>query len=160
MCVCVCVCVYENRKAMDRWSHEDIDFLVIVTGVLQFDTLIPYTFVILDYLLRTNKKINQFNKRRYFSIIKTKSRQYPAETLIDADILLANTPAQVKSLRHSQLQAAKGIGPQVNANKTELMCFEQEATISILEAILWNSRPFPIPWLQYHIDWRRYQTMY
>ena len=45
----------------------------------------------------------------------------------DADniALLANTPAKAKSLLHSLEKAAGGIGLHFNADKTELMCFNQ-----------------------------------
>ena len=36
--------------------------------------------------------------------------------------LLANTPAQPKSLLHNLEQAAGGIGLYVNADKTDYMC--------------------------------------
>ena len=38
-------------------------------------------------------------------------------------ILLANTPAQAKSLMHRFEQAARGIGLSVNLDKTEFMYF-------------------------------------
>ena len=44
--------------------------------------------------------------------------------------LLTNTSAQVKSLLHNLEQAAGSIGLNVNANKTEFMCFEQGGAIS------------------------------
>ena len=46
--------------------------------------------------------------------------------------LLANTPAQAKSLLHCLERAAGGIGPHVNTNKTEYMCFNQRGGISTL----------------------------
>ena len=56
----------------------------------------------------------------------------------DADdlVLLANTPAQAKSLLHGQEQAAGDIGLYVNTNKTEFMCFNHERAIFTL-----NSKP-------------------
>ena len=49
---------------------------------------------------------------------------------MDADdnndiVLLANTPAQAKSLLHSLEQAAAGIGLHVNADKIEYLWFNQ-----------------------------------
>ena len=38
---------------------------------------------------------------------------------------LANTPTQVESLLHGLEQAAGGIDPYVNADKTEYTCFDQ-----------------------------------
>ena len=44
--------------------------------------------------------------------------------------VLANTPDQAETLRHSLERAAGGIGLHVNANKTEYMCFNQRGDIS------------------------------
>ena len=58
-----------------------------------------------------------------------KSRQYPAETITDADYtddlaFLAKSPAQTKSLLHSLEQLAGDIYLHVNANKTEYVCLK------------------------------------
>ena len=58
-----------------------------------------------------------------------RSRKYCTETLKDADFaddlaLLANRPVLDESLLHTLEQAARGICFQVNANKTEFMCFK------------------------------------
>ena len=45
---------------------------------------------------------------------------------------LVNTPSKAESLLHSQEQEASGIGPYVNANKTEYMYFQQKGVISTL----------------------------
>ena len=45
---------------------------------------------------------------------------------------LANTPTQAEYLLHSLDQAAGGIDLHVNADKTELMCFNQRGDISTL----------------------------
>ena len=44
--------------------------------------------------------------------------------------ILANTPAQAKTLLHTLEQAAAGTGLHVNAHKTEYMCFNQTGNIS------------------------------
>ena len=46
--------------------------------------------------------------------------------------LLANTPAQAKTLLHSLEQLAAGIGIHVNAHKMEYMCFNQTGNIFTL----------------------------
>ena len=46
--------------------------------------------------------------------------------------LLANTPIQVESSLHSLERAAGGMGPIVNADKTEYICFNQRGDISTL----------------------------
>ena len=72
-----------------------------------------------------------------FRLKNARSRQYAAETIMDADdlALLVNIPAQAESLRYSQKQAARGIGIYVNANKTEYMCFNQEVAIFTLRYV-------------------------
>ena len=51
----------------------------------------------------------------------------------DDIVLLANTPAQAKSLLHSLERAAGGIDLYVNADKTEYMCFNQGGDIFTLK---------------------------
>ena len=58
-----------------------------------------------------------------FKLAKERSRRYPAQTITDEDYtddiaLLANTPAQAKSLLQS-LGLAAGLRLHVNAYKTE-----------------------------------------
>ena len=109
---------------------------VIVTGVLQGDTLAPYLFIIcLDYVLRTS--IDKI-KENGFKLAKERSKRYPAQTIMDVDyaddiVLLANTLAQAESLLHSLKQAVSGIGLYVNTDKTEYMCFTQRGDISTLK---------------------------
>ena len=72
-----------------------------------------------------------------FKLAKERSRRYPTQTITDADYandiaLLANTPAQAKTLVHNLEQAAAGIGLHVNTDKTEYMCFNQRGNISTL----------------------------
>ena len=72
-----------------------------------------------------------------FKLTKQRSRRYPAQTIMDANYtndiaLLANTPAQAKTLLHSLECAVAGIGLHVNADKTEYMCFNQKSNISTL----------------------------
>ena len=61
-----------------------------------------------------------------------------SKTITDADYaddiaLLANTPNQAETLLHSLEWAAAGIGLQVNAHKTEYMCYNQTGDISTLD---------------------------
>ena len=72
---------------------------------------------------------------------KARSRQYPAETITDADyaddlVLLANTLTQAESLLHSLEQVAGGIGLHRNTNKMKYMHFKQEEAISTLSGKL------------------------
>ena len=118
--------LYRNTKMKVRSSDGDTEYINIVAGVLQWDTLAPYLFIIcLDYVLRTS--IDK-NKENGFELTKKRSRGYPAKTITDADYadniaILANTPNQAETLLHSLEQAAAGIGLHINAHKTEYMCF-------------------------------------
>ena len=76
-------------------------------------------------------------KENSFKITKERSRRYPAQTITDADyanyiVLLANTPAQAKTLLHSQEWEAADIDIHINAHKTEYKCFNQRGDISTL----------------------------
>ena len=98
----------------------ETDFMDIVAGALQGDTLAPYLFITcLDYILWTSIDLMKENG---FTLKKAKSRWFPAETITDADnaddiVLLSNTPTQAESMLHSLEQAAGGIGLHVNTNK-------------------------------------------
>ena len=129
--------IYRNTKVKVRSPDGDTDYFNILVGVLQEDTLAPYLFIIFrDYMLKTS--IDKM-KENSFKLIKERSRSYPAQTITDADyaddiVLLANTPAQAETQLHSLEHAAAGIGPHVNAHKTEYMCFNQRGHISTLNA--------------------------
>ena len=103
--------------------------------MLQGDTLAPYLFIIcLDYVLRTF--IDEI-KNNGFKLAKERSRRYPSQTIMDADYaddiaLLANTPAQAKTLLHGLGRAAAGISLHVNADKMEYMCLYQRGDITLI----------------------------
>ena len=128
--------VCRNTKVKVRSPEGDTEYLDIVAGVLQRDTLAPYLFIIcLDYVLRTS--INNIRENG-FVLTQKRSRRYPAKTITDADYtddiaLLANTPNQAETLLHSLERAAAGIGLHVNAHKTEFMCFNQKGDMSTLD---------------------------
>ena len=76
-------------------------------------------------------------KENGFTLKKTISKRYPAETITDADYaddiaVLANTPTQAESLLHSLKRAAGSIGLHMDADKTDYMCFNQKGGISTL----------------------------
>ena len=127
--------LYRNTKVKVRSPDGDTDYFDIVTGVLQGDTLAPDLFIIcLDYLLKTS--INKI-KENGFELTKERSWRYPAQTITDFDYaddiaLLANAPAQAETLLQSLERAAAGIGLNVNAHKTEYLCFNKKGDISTL----------------------------
>ena len=96
--------LYRNTKVKVRSPDGDTDYLDIVAGVLQGDTLAPYLFIIrLDYVLRTSIDKIKVNG---FKLKKERSRRYPTKSITDADYadniaLLANAPAQAETLLHS-----------------------------------------------------------
>ena len=128
--------LYRNTKVKVRSPDGDTEYFDIVAGVLQGDTLAPYLFIIyLDYVLRTS--IDKI-KENGFELTKKRSRRYPATTITGADYaddiaILANTPDQAETLLHSLERAAASIGLNVNAHKTEYMCYNQTGDISTLE---------------------------
>ena len=68
---------------------------------------------------------------------KEKKQKVPSKKITDTDYvddiaILANAPAQAKTLLHSLEWAAAGIGLHVNAHKMEYMCFNQTGDISTL----------------------------
>ena len=125
--------LYGNTKVKVCSRDGDTDYFHIVAGVLQGNTLAPYLFIIcLDYMVRTS--IDKM-KDNCFKLTKERSRRYPAQRIMDADYaddiaLLANTPAQAKTLLHSLERAAAGIGLHVNAHKMKFMSFNQRGDIS------------------------------
>ena len=127
--------LYRNTKVKVRSPDGDTDYFDIVAGLLHGDTFAPYLFIIcLDYVLRTS--LNKI-KEEGFKLTKDRSRRYPAKTITDVDYaddiaLLANAPAEAKTLLHSLERAAAIIDLHVNAHKTEYMCFNQRCDISIL----------------------------
>ena len=119
-----------------RSPDGDAEYIDIVAGVLQGDTLALYLFIVcLDNLLRTS--IDKIRENG-FELTKKRSRRYPAKTITDADYavdiaILANMPNEAETLQHSLERAAACISLHVNAHKTEYMCFNQAGNISSQE---------------------------
>ena len=77
-------------------------------------------------------------KEKGFTLKKARGRQYSAKTIMDADyaddiVLFANTPTQDESLLHSLKQAAGGTSLNMNVDKMEYICFNQEGVIFTLK---------------------------
>ena len=110
--------LYRNTKVKVGSPDADTEYFEIVTGVLQGDTLSPYLFII--------------------EVTKIRSRSYLVKTITDANYaddiaILANAPHQAETLLHNLERAAESIGLDVNAHKTEYMCFNQTGDISTLD---------------------------
>ena len=110
----------KNMKVKFHSPDGDTDNFDIIAGVLQWDILTLYLFIIdLDYVLRTS---NDLIKEKGFYAKKSRGRRYPTQTITDADYPvniapLAKTPTQAESMLHSLGQTAGGIGLHVNAEK-------------------------------------------
>ena len=75
--------LYRNTKVKVRSLDGDTDYIDIVVGVQQGDTLALYLFIIcLDYVLRTS--IDKI-KENGFKPTKERSRRYLTKTITDAD---------------------------------------------------------------------------
>ena len=104
---------------MVRSPDGDTDFFDISAEFLHGDTLASYIFLIcLDYVLR---KALDKNNELGFTLAKRKSKRYPAMKITDADNA-DNIPL------HSIERTAKKIGLYLNADKTEFICFNQDAS--------------------------------
>ena len=83
-------------------------------------------------------------KENGFTLKKAGSRRYLVESIMVADYandlaILANTPAQVKSLLHSLEQAARGSGLNGNSYKIKFIYFKEGGAIFTL-----NSKPLKL----------------
>ena len=99
--------LFRSIKVTVRSPGGDTEYLDIVVGVLQRDTLAPYLFIIcLDYVLRTS--IDKIRENG-FELTKKGSRRYPAKTITNADdiTILANTPNQAETLLHTLEQCRR-----------------------------------------------------
>ena len=123
--------MYQDTHSMVCSPDGDTDFFDISAGVLQGDTLAPYIFIIcLDYVLR---KALDKNNELGFTLTKQKSKCYPAMKITDADYaddlaVLADILKDATFLLHSIERTAKEIGLYLNADKTEFICFNQDAS--------------------------------
>ena len=116
---------------MVRSPDGDTDFFDISAEFLHGDTLASYIFLIcLDYVLR---KALDKNNELGFTLAKRKSKCYPAMKITNADYaddlaVLADVLKDATFLLHSIERTAKEIGLYLNADKTEFICFNQDAS--------------------------------
>ena len=142
------------------WKHEkvrspdgDTDYFDIVAGVLQWDTLAPYLFIIyLDNVFRTSIDLMKENG---FKLAKERSRRYPTQIITDADSAdaiahLANSHAQAESLLHSLERAAGGhlklvdkftyLGYSISSNKNDVNTRQVKAWTAVdQQLVIWKS---------------------
>ena len=118
---CMRVNIY-TYICMLRSPDGDTEYFNIVAGIIQWDTLALYLFIIcLDYVLRTS--IDKIRENG-FGLTKKRSRRYPTKTITDADYaddiaILANTPNQAETLLHGSERATACISLHVNAQIME-----------------------------------------
>ena len=126
--------IYQDTCSMVRSPDGNTEFFDIIAGVLQGDTLAPYIFIIcLDYVLRI--AIDE-NKELGLTLTKQKSRRYPGKKITDADYaddlaVLADTLKDATTLLHNIEKVAKQIGLYLNADKTEFICENQDASVGM-----------------------------
>ena len=109
--------LYKKTCSMVRSPDGDTPFFNITTVVLQGDTLLPFLFIIcLDYIL---KKLLDSNSNLGFTLIKRKSKRYPAVHITNINLL------------HNIEDTAKDIGLHINSDKTEYMCLKYENQINM-----------------------------
>ena len=128
----------EDTKAIVHSPDGDTDYFE--AGVLQGNKLVHFYSQSVKTI-----NVNKTNDRKKFHIKKKKtgSKHYSVETITDGDCsdeqaLFANTLAETESLPHSLEQMARHIDLNVNSDKTEFMCFNQDGAISSLNGSLWN----------------------
>ena len=107
--------LFKNMKVM---LHLPYDYFDIIE-VLQGDTISLYN---LPRLCTIN--VYRSYKRKWFHTKKGKKQTISQKlSWIQTTQIIANTPAQAKSLLHSLEQAARSINICVNSYKIEFMCF-------------------------------------
>ena len=117
----------------------ETEFFDILAEVLQGDTLAPFLFVIcLDYVLRISvDKCNEYG----LTLELARSRRFHTKKITDADYadnlaLLSDNSYNAQKLLHILEQSAAFIGLNVNASKTECMCYNQDGGIETLNKTL------------------------
>lgn len=113
---------------MVRSPDGDTEFFNTIAGVLQWDTLAPFLFILcLDYALRIS--VDE-HPNLGFTLTKARSTRHPAKTITDVDYaddiaLLSDTIQEASELLHRVEKAAREIGLYINSDKTEFISFNQ-----------------------------------
>ena len=104
--------LYRNTRSMIISPDRDITFFEITTGVLQGDTLAPFLFICLNYILKT--AIDNSTELG-FTLTQRRSRRYPALHITDIDyaddiVITTNTMKDANTLLHLIEETADDIG--------------------------------------------------
>ena len=84
------IMLYNNTKVKVHSPDRDTDYLCIVVGVLQGDTLASYLFIIcIDNVLQTSIDLMKENG---FMLAIARSRRYSAQTILDTDFWQIDLP--------------------------------------------------------------------
>ena len=127
--------IYENTKARVQTPDGETELFDILAGVLQGDTLAPFLFaIVLDYVMR--RAINGHESELGFQIQRARSRRYTPTIITDLDfaddIALISSEIDQAQVILSRLESeAKQVGLHLNAKKTEVMSFNQDAAPAI-----------------------------
>ena len=108
---------HESNDSLTWWRHRLLWHCPWNLTVRYISVICVYSLLWLGGL-----NVNRSNEDS-FTLEKTKSKQYRTGTKTDAEYaehlaLFTNTTFWVESLLHSQEQAAEGMSPNMNANKT------------------------------------------
>ena len=139
--------LYQDTCSMVRSPDGNTEFFDIIAGVLQEDTLARYIFIIcLDYVLR--RALDE-NKELGLTLTKQKSGRYPGKKITDADYaddlaVLADTLKDATTLLRNIEKVAKQIGLYLNADKTEFICENQDASVGMKSLADKNIKQEPI----------------
>ena len=123
--------LYENTRARVLSPDGETDEFEIVAGVLQGDTLAPYLFtIVLDYVMRQALEKNGNNPG--FTIEQRRSRRHPAVKISDLDFaddiaLILDKIEEAQNTLQNVEDAAAKVGLHLNARKTEVIIYNQEA---------------------------------
>ena len=122
--------MYTNTKANVISPDGETEMFDITAGVLQGDTLAPFTFVIvLDYAWR--KAMDGKEEDLGFTITPRRSRRHPKEVLDDLDFaddiaLLPNEIEQAQELLLRVERECQKVGLGLNAKKTKSLAYNIE----------------------------------
>ena len=115
--------LYEGTRATVITPDGLSDMFDTTSGVLQGDTLAPFLFVLLlDWVLRTAIPTDQDG----FRLRRRTSRRHPEERIsilgyADDLALLSSTAAGAQRMLDNLITAARRVGLEINASKTEVM---------------------------------------